>query len=66
MFCVLHSYDWYRSADTCEEGYREDVERFKTKWLKGIAEDRVKEMIARELEAAREELEKALGGIRHE
>ena len=63
VFCVLHSFDWYRSADTCEEGYREDVERFKKKWLKGISEDRVKEMISRELETAREELEKALGGL---
>ena len=66
VFCVLHSFDWYKSADTCEEGYREDVERFKKKWLKGISEDRVKEMISRELETARSELEKALGGIRRE
>ena len=63
VFCVLHSFDWYRSDDTCEEGYREDVERFKKKWLEGISEDRVKEMISRELETAREELEKALGGL---
>ena len=66
VFCVLHSFDWYRSADTCEEGYREDVERFKKKWLKGISEDRVKEMVARELDTAKEELEKVFGGIRHE
>lgn len=66
VFCVLHSFDWYRSGDTCEEGYREDVETFKSKWLKGISEDRVKEMISRELETARAELEKALGGIRRE
>ena len=63
VFCVLHSYDWYKSADTCEEDYREDVKRFKSKWLKGITEDRINEMVARELETARAELEKALGGI---
>lgn len=66
VFCVLHSFDWYKSCDTCEEDYREDVERFKSKWLKGRSEDRIKEMISRELENAREELEKALGGISDE
>ena len=66
VFCVLHSYDWYKSSDTCEEDYREDLEIFKSKWLKGITEDRVREMISRELETARAELEKALGGIRRE
>ena len=66
VFCVLHSYDWYKSGDTGEDSYREDVERFKGKWLKGITEDRIKEMISRELETARAELEKAFGGIRHE
>ena len=34
VFCLLHSYDWYRSGDTCEETYRKDVETFKKKWLK--------------------------------
>ena len=66
VFCVLHSCDWYKSGDTCEDSYREDVETFKSKWLKGITEDRVREMISRELETARAELEKALGGIRRE
>ena len=42
---------------------REDVERFKEKWLTVIGEDRIKEMVARELETAREELGKAIGGI---
>ena len=63
VFCVLHSYDWYKSGDTGEDSYREDVERFKEKWLTVIGEDRIKEMVARELETAREELEKAFGGI---
>lgn len=63
VFCVLHSYDWYKSGDTGEDSYREDVERFKEKWLTVIGEDRIKEMVARELETVREELEKTFGGI---
>ena len=63
VFCVLHSCDWYKSGDTGEDSYREDVERFKEKWLTVIGEDRIKEMVARELETAREELGKAIGGI---
>ena len=63
VFCVLHSCDWYKSGDTGEDSYREDVERFKERWLTVIWEDRIKEMVARELETAREELEKAFGGI---
>ena len=66
VFCVLHSYDWYKSGDTCEDSYREDVETFKSKWLRGIGGDKIKEMIDRELESARESLKKSLGGIRDE
>ena len=49
-----------------DEGYREDVETFKAKWLQGIGADKIKEMIDRELESARESLKKSLGGIRDE
>lgn len=41
MFCVLHSYDWYASGDTCEEQYRADVKRFKEKWLQRTDRDRI-------------------------
>ncbi len=36
VFCLLHSYDWYASCDTCEETYRKDVKFFKVKWLKRL------------------------------
>lgn len=56
VFCLLHSFDWYESGDTCEETYREDVKRFKEKWLKPFSEDRAKEIIEDEISRLREDL----------
>ena len=56
VFCVLHSYDWYASADTCEETYREDVRRFKDKWLKPMRGKPAKEIVDDELEEVRKKL----------
>lgn len=61
MFCLLHSYDWYISGDNCEERYREDVQCFKTKWLKETPEMLVKREINQTLAEAREELYRTLG-----
>lgn len=61
MLCVLHSYDWYTSGDTCEETYRADVARFKKKWLKASAEELTKREIDEALEETRQELYKSLG-----
>lgn len=54
IFCLLHSYDWYKSCDNSEETYREDVKFFKKKWfggkglpkamIKGIVDDAVTEL----------------------
>lgn len=57
VFCLLHSYDWYRSGDCSEESYRKDVDFFKQKWFKTIDEDRIKELIGSELEEAKHNLE---------
>ena len=61
VFCLLHSYDWCESGDTCEETYRKDVKRFKEKWLKPMSEDRAKEIIEDEISNLREELYSAFG-----
>ena len=61
VFCLLHSYDWYTSGDTCEETYLKDVEYFKNKWLKETPEMLVKREINQTLAEAKEELYKALG-----
>ena len=33
VFCLLHSFDWYRSGDTGRSDYEADVKAFKEKWL---------------------------------
>ena len=53
VFCVLHSYDWWQSGDTCEDTYRKDVQRFKDKWLKQLSEERIKEIVDDELNVVR-------------
>ena len=56
VFCILHSFDWYQSCDTCEETYQKDVKRFKDKWLKLLPQEKIKEIADDELEAVRERL----------
>lgn len=62
MLCILHSYDWYASGDTGEETCREDVQRFKDKWLgKTKVKDRIKRVADIELERVRKELYRTFG-----
>ena len=56
VFCLLHSYDWYKSGDTCEETYRKDVKYFKDKWLSKMRVSRTKEIVDDEIDRLREEL----------
>lgn len=56
VFCLLHSYDWYVSGDTCPETYREDIKRFKQKWLKTTASQRCKRQIDLQLAECKNEL----------
>ena len=41
LFCLLHSYDWYKSGDTTDETYFKDVQYFKNKWLSSTMDDRI-------------------------
>lgn len=69
VFCLLHSYDWWKSGDTCEDTYRADVQRFKNKWLKQLPEERIREIVDDELNLARGRLYNAFfpnGGKRNE
>lgn len=61
LFCVLHSYDWYASADTGEETYRKDVAYFKKKWLKASTEELTRREIDEAIEETRKELYKTFG-----
>lgn len=52
VFCLLHSYDWYMSADNSEDMYRKDVKYFKDKWLNKSQDERIDSLV-----------EKAIGRI---
>lgn len=56
VFCLLHSYDWYTSADTGEATYRADVKAFKDKWLKRSGQQRIKDEIEKTLSEANNSL----------
>ena len=58
VLCLLHSYDWAISGDTDEKTYREDVKKFKCKWLKTDEGERAKPIIDICINALREELYK--------
>ena len=60
VFCLLHSYDWYASGDTCEETYRKDVDHFKKKWLSSLSQSHTREIINDEISKLREELYRSL------
>ncbi len=62
LLCVIHSYDWYASGDNREETYREDVKRFKKKWLKPSPEKLAKAEIEKAVEELRQELLATLCG----
>ena len=56
VFCLLHSYDWYKSGDTCDDTYRNDIKRFKKKWLKTLPASRITEIVEDETNRLREKL----------
>lgn len=60
MFCLLHSYDWYISGDTCEDTYRKDLKYFKDKWLKINEKDLMRREIDLAIEEVRNDLYKSL------
>ena len=55
VLCLIYSADWYKSGDTCEDIYREDVKFFKEKWLK-VNSDTVKDEICKSIQELKEEL----------
>lgn len=62
VFYLLHSYDWYTSADTGEATYRADVKAFKDKWLKRSEAQRIKDEIEKTLAETRIDLYRDLLG----
>lgn len=58
---VLKSLEWWQSADTSEENYRKDVEKFKNKWFKGKRGDRLKKIIDDEIDKTKKKLYQLIG-----
>lgn len=56
VFCLIHSLDWYKSADNSEEKYRKDVDFFKRKWFKPDLSVKVRESIDSKLEQTKADL----------
>lgn len=61
VFCLIHSADWYKSGDTSEATYRNDVEAFKQKWFKNKRSDRLKEYVNAAVEELRDNLMVMIG-----
>lgn len=61
VLCLIYSADWYKSGDTGEDTYREDVKYFKEKWLKIKPDDAVKAEIDKSINELTEELYVAFG-----
>lgn len=55
---LLHDYDWYKSADTCEETYLEKKAAFKKKWFGSDRSVRLKQYVDDALQETKEELYK--------
>lgn len=58
---LLHDLEWWRSGDYGEEDYRETVDKFKQKWLRGEDVKRLKSIIDEQLEEKRNELYQMIG-----
>jgi len=53
---VFHDLEWWQSGDSSEKVYREQVKKFKDKWLHQSAESRIANYIDEELKETRKQL----------
>lgn len=59
---LAHDLEWYHSADTSRDDYRESVRKFKDKWFKQRREERLKKYIEESIQEIKEELLNMIGG----
>ena len=50
---VLHAEEWWRSCDSSEEEYREELAKFKAKWFGGDRAERLRGYVDKEIDCAR-------------
>lgn len=58
IFCLMHSFDWYKSGDIDENDYRESVKYFKTKWFDTPRNEQIEKVITNSIEQLKEDMYK--------
>lgn len=66
VFCLLHSYDWYKAADTGYETYQKDVAFFKNKWLKVTPSERIDRLTEQAIERIKDAAQKEIEEMKNE
>ena len=66
VFCLLHSFDWYKESDTDYESYKKDVAFFKDKWLRGDSSERMDRLTARAIERIKDAAEKEIEELKND
>lgn len=66
VFCLLHSFDWYKESDTDYETYEKDVAFFKNKWLRGDSSERMDRLTAQAIERIKDAAEKEIEELKNE
>lgn len=66
VFCLLHSYDWYKESDTSYETYQEDVKFFKDKWLRSDPSERMDRLAAQAIERIKNAAKKEIEELKNE
>lgn len=65
VFCLLHSFDWYKECDTAYETYQKDVVFFKDKWLTGDSSERIDRLAAQAIERIKDAAKKEIGELKN-
>lgn len=58
---VLHDLEWWQSADSSEERYRDTLAKFKAKWFRGSRQERLKGYIDEQISIVRSQLYSLIG-----
>ena len=66
VFCLLHSFDWYKESDTSYETYQKDVAYFKGKWLRGDSSERMGRLTAQAIERIKDAAKKEIEELKNE
>lgn len=58
---LMHDLEWWQSADSSEETYRETVNKFKNKWFETSRQERLKGYIDEKIDRTKSTLYNLLG-----